>query len=163
MNEVNYRATGEADLPLLLSLIRELAADEDFPDAVTVEIDDLESSLFGAHPAAEAWIIEVDDKAAGYVIFYHSFSSTTGKRGLHLEDLYLRPAYRGLGIGKQTLARLAQLALERGCGRFEWWVLDWNHKASDFYETMGARKMHELRIFRLAGEQISRLAAPTES
>ncbi len=159
MSEVEFVAARESDVELILTLIRELAQVEEFPDAVSVDAESLRRNLFGEQPAAEVLLIRVDGKAAGYAMFYHSFASTTGKRGLHLEDLYIRPAYQGRGIGKLALGRLARLAEQRQCGRFEWWVLKWNRAADGFYRGLGARKMKELRIFRLQGEEIKRVAA----
>ena len=154
MTELVIEEAAEVDIPLILELIKELAVAENYPGDVTATEEELKTNLFGEQPAAEVLLLYVKDAPAGYIIFYHSFSTITGKKGLHLEDLYVRPQFQGLGIGKKALGRLATIAKNRGCGRFEWWALKWNNMATSFYQSIGARKMKELRIFRLQGEEI---------
>jgi GNAT superfamily N-acetyltransferase len=119
---------------------------------------DVRASLFGEKPDAEVLIAELDGAAAGFALFFHNYSTFLGRRGLYLEDLFVVPEYRGRGIGRALMARLARLALERNCGRFEWWVLDWNEPAIRFYRSLGARAMDEWTVYRLAGEPLARLA-----
>jgi GNAT superfamily N-acetyltransferase len=128
----------EADLPLLLAFITELAQYEKLEHQVVATPLTLQHALFGPRPAAEALIARIGGEPAGFALYFHNFSTFLGKRGLYLEDLFVRPAFRGHGIGKALLVRLARLALERDCGRFEWAVLDWNRPARDFYEALGA-------------------------
>ena len=146
------------DVPLLLELIRELAAAQRFPGELTVTDRDLRASLFGNNAAAEAVIGYVDGNAVSYAVFYHTFATTTGKRGLHLDDLLVRPHAQGRGIGRKMLGYLARVARERGCARFEWWTLDWNDRAIAFYESVGARNVEHLRVFRLSGEALDRVS-----
>jgi len=154
MTELYFRKASQSDSHLIVELIKELAEAEKFPHEVTVTEQDLKENLFGDNPAAEVLLFYSEDTPAGFIVFYHSFSTTTGKRGLHLDDLYVRPNFQGRGFGKKALGKLASIAKDRGCGRFEWWALKWNEKAAELYENIGARKMTELRIFRLQGEEI---------
>lgn len=154
MTELEIKEAAETDIPLILKLIKELADAEKFPGEVQATEQQLKENLFGEHPAAEVLLLYVRGAPAGYVIFYHSFSTITGKRGLHLDDLYVRPEFQGRGIGKKALGRLATIAKNRGCGRFEWWALKWNSAATSFYENLGAQRMKELRIFRLQGDEL---------
>jgi GNAT superfamily N-acetyltransferase len=142
------------DVPQLVEFINELAESESFPEEVTVSEDDLRANLFGAEPAAEAVIGYLDDDPVSFAVFYQTFATTTGKRGLHIDDLYVRPHAQTRGIGRKMLGYLAQLAHERGCGRMEWWVLDWNDRAARFYQGVGAKHVGHLRIFRLAGDSL---------
>jgi GNAT superfamily N-acetyltransferase len=118
----------------------------------------LRESLFGARPAAEVLLAELDGETAGFALFFHNFSTWQGRRGLYLEDLFVRPAMRGRGIGKALLCELAHIAMERGCARMEWAVLDWNTPAIDFYRSLSAVPMDEWTIFRLTGPAIGGLA-----
>lgn len=147
-----------ADVPVLLALVRELAAYERAADQVAATPELLHEALFGPKPAAEALIAERDGAAVGMALFFHNFSTWTGRRGLYLEDLYVTPAARGAGVGKALLKRLAEIAVARGCARFEWAVLDWNRPAIDFYRAMGAETMDEWRICRVRGEALAALA-----
>jgi GNAT superfamily N-acetyltransferase len=147
-----------ADVPLVLELIRELAAYEHEPEAAVATPALIERALFGERPAAEAVIARYDGEPAGLALWFQSFSTWTGLPGLWLEDLFVRPAFRRNGIGRALLAYLARLCVERGYGRFEWSVLDWNTPAVDFYRSLGARPMDEWTIFRLEGDAIRRLA-----
>lgn len=119
---------------------------------------DIRASLFGEQPQAEVLIAEVGDDAAGFALFFHNYSTFLGRRGLYLEDLFVFPAHRGRGVGRALMVRLAQVAIERNCGRFEWWVLDWNEPAIRFYESLGARAMSDWTVYRLTGEPLARLA-----
>jgi GNAT superfamily N-acetyltransferase len=155
---VALRPAERGDVPLLLALVRELAAYEREPDAVLATEAMLDDALFGARPAAEAVVAEADGAAVGFALFFHNFSTWTGRRGLYLEDLYVRPAARGRGVGRALLAHLAGLAVARGCGRFEWSVLDWNAPAVGFYRALGARAMDGWTTMRLDGAALARLA-----
>lgn len=148
-----------ADVPVILHLVRELAIYERALDKVVATEALLHDAMFAATPAAEALIAEVDGAPVGLALFFHNFSTWTGWRGLYLEDLYVTPEARGLGIGKALLQRLAAVAVERGCARFEWQVLTWNTPAIDFYRAMGAELMEEWRTCRVSGDALARLAA----
>ena len=154
ITDCKIRTAVVSDVPLILSLIKELAEIEKFPFEITVTERDLEKSLFGTSPAAEVLIFELGEDTAGFAVFYQTFATTTGRPGLHLDDLYVRPQFQGSGIGKKILGHIASLARDRGCSRFEWWALETNEKAIGFYQSVGARKMDELRIFRLQEEDI---------
>jgi GNAT superfamily N-acetyltransferase len=119
----------------------------------------LRSALFGPRPAAEALIARIDGDPAGFALYFHNFSTFLGKHGLYLEDLFVRPAFRGRAVGKALLVRLARLALERDCGRFEWAVLDWNRPARDFYEALGAEANSAWISYRITGDALERLAS----
>ncbi|MFZ5794128.1 MAG: GNAT family N-acetyltransferase [Sphingomonas sp.] len=156
----HIRPATPADVPLILHLVRELAEFEREPDKVVATEPLLQDALFGAHPAAEAVIAELDGKPVGMALFFHNFSTWTGWRGLYLEDLYVTPEARGAGVGKALLKHLAALAVARGCTRFEWSVLDWNEKAIAFYRSMGALPMEEWTVYRVTGEALATLAEP---
>ena len=147
------------DVPLVRQLIAELAEYERLAHAAVATDDDLRAQLFGAHPAAEVLIGEVDGVPAGFALFFHNFSTFLGKRGLYLEDLFVRPAARGVGLGKHLMAALARIAVQRDCGRFEWSVLDWNAPAIGFYRRIGATGMDEWTVQRLEGEALHALAS----
>ena len=147
-----------ADAALVLRLIRGLAEYERLADEAPVTEADVRHSLFGEQPQAEVLIAEIDGDPAGFALFFHNYSTFLGRRGLYLEDLFVLPSHRGRGIGRALMARLARLATERECGRFEWWVLDWNRSAIRFYESLGARAMSEWTVYRLTGEPLERLA-----
>ena len=147
------------DVPLIRALIAELAEYERLADAAVATDDDLRAQLFGAQPAAEVLIGEVDGEAAGFALFFHNFSTFLGKRGLYLEDVFVRPAFRGAGLGRHLMATLARIAVQRGCGRFEWSVLDWNEPAIRFYRSLGATGMDGWTVQRLDGEGLHALAA----
>ena len=147
------------DVPLIRQLIAELAEYERLADAAVATDDDLREQLFGAHPAAEVLVGEVDGEAAGFALFFHNFSTFLGKRGLYLEDLFVRPAFRGAGLGKHLMAALARIAVQRDCGRFEWSVLDWNAPAIGFYRKLGATGLDEWTVQRLEGDALHSLAS----
>lgn len=147
------------DVPLIRALIAELAEYERLADAAVATDADLRAQLFGVAPAAEVLIGEVDGEPAGFALFFHNFSTFLGKRGLYLEDLFVRPAARGVGLGKHLMAALARIAVQRDCGRFEWSVLDWNAPAIGFYRRIGAVGMDEWTVQRLEGEALHALAS----
>ncbi len=155
---ITIRSAAPADVATILGFVRELAEFEREPDAVTATGPHLQDALFGPHPAAEAVIAEQDGVAVGMAVFFHNFSTWTGVRGIWLEDLYVTPAARGSGAGKALLVHLAGLAVDRGCARFEWAVLDWNVRAIDFYRAMGAEAMDEWTTQRVSGEALVKLA-----
>ena len=148
----------EADAGLILSLIRELAAYERLSHAVTAAEEDVAASLFGEHPEAEVRIARWAGEPAGFALFFMNYSTFLGRRGIYLEDLFVREAHRRRGIGRALLRDLARIAVERGCGRLEWAVLDWNTPAIGFYEKLGATPMSEWTVFRLEGAALARLA-----
>ena len=148
-----------ADVPLILALIGELADYEKLRHEANATEESLASALFGARPTAEAVIARSEGQAAGFALFFHNFSTFLGKPGLYLEDLFVRPEFRGRAIGKALLSYLAALAVARGCGRFEWQVLDWNQSARDFYESLGARANSAWINYRMSGEALQELAA----
>ena len=151
-----------ADVPLILALIRDLAEYERMADQVEATEADIGRALFGERPCAEAVIARAGDEAVGFALFFHTFSTFVGRRGLYLEDLYVRPAFRGRGIGRRLLAHLAALAVERGCGRFEWSVLDWNAPAIAAYQRVGAVPMDDWTVYRLTGDGLRALAAEAQ-
>ena len=146
-----------AEVPLLLELIRELAEFEQLLHAVDATVESLHAALFGPQPACEAVVARVDGEPVGFALYFHNFSTFRARRGLYLEDLYVRPAMRGRGVGKALLVHLAGIAVQRGCARFEWAVLDWNQRAIDFYRSMGAVPMDEWTVFRVSGEALAAL------
>ena len=151
-------ATAE-DLPLILSLIRELAEFERLLDQVTASEEQLRDSLFGARPYAEVVIAWMGEEATGFALFFHNYSTFLAKPGIYLEDLYVRPKFRGEGCGKLLLRHLAKLAVQRGCGRLEWSVLDWNQRAIDFYQSLGAKPLDEWTMYRVTGAALQQLAS----
>lgn len=146
------------DVPLILKFIRELAQYEQLLHEVVATEQDLEQSLFGERPAAEVVIGEFAGQAVSFALFFHNYSTFLGKPGLYLEDLYVTPAMRGKGLGKIMLAYLAHLAVQRNCGRFEWWVLDWNTSAIEFYHRLGAVPMSDWTVQRVHGSALQQLA-----
>jgi GNAT superfamily N-acetyltransferase len=147
-----------ADVPLVLCFIRELAEYERLSHAVTATEELLAEQLFGEPRGAEAIVAREGSEPVGFALFFHNFSTFVGRRGLYLEDLFVRPGHRGRGVGRALLQHLAALAVARGCGRFEWAVLDWNQPAIRFYRSLGARPMDDWTTFRLDGEALVRLA-----
>lgn len=148
----------EIDVPLILSFIKELAEYERLPHEVVATEELLRQSLFGERSYAECLIAYQDHTPAGFALFFHNFSTFRGRPGLYLEDLYVRPQMRGMGIGRALFLRLAKLARERRCGRMEWAVLDWNEPAIRFYKSLGAIPMDEWTVFRLTTEALNQLA-----
>ena len=161
---VRLRPAHRGDVPLILELIRELAEYERLLHEVVATPEELEAHLFGDHPGAEVILAEWQDAPgegepvpAGFALFFPTFSTFLGRPGIHLEDLFVRPAFRGRGIGRALLAHLAGIVVERGWGRLEWNVLDWNEPAIGFYRTLGALPMEEWTTFRLTGEALEAL------
>jgi GNAT superfamily N-acetyltransferase len=156
------RPAAPADIPLILALIRELADYERAPEQAVATDELLHRHLFGdglgRGPTAECLIGELDGRPEGFALFFHNFSTWLGKPGLYLEDLFVRPAARGRGLGKALFQRVAAIALERGCPRLEWSVLDWNTPAIGFYTSMGARPMDEWTVYRLTGPALAQAA-----
>lgn len=154
----DIRPATREDIPALLGLIRELAVYEKLEHLVVADEAMLARELFGKDSCAEALLCHADGQAVGMALYFHNFSTFLGRKGLYLEDLYVQPAHRGRGYGKALLLRLARIAHERGCGRFEWMVLDWNAPSIRFYESLGAVRMEEWRLFRVTGEALEKLA-----
>lgn len=148
----------EADVPEILSFINQLAKFEKLEHEVKVTAINLKNHLFGANPMAEVIFISEGGTRAGFALFFHNFSTFLGLPGIYLEDLFVRPEYRGKGYGKRLLAFLAKTAVERGCGRLEWWVLDWNKEAINFYHSLGAVSMSDWTVQRVTGPALQTLA-----
>lgn len=157
MPHLSIRPATPDDVPLILTLIGELAAYERAPEEACATPELMHDALFGARPACECVIGEIDGAAQGFALFFHNFSTWKGRRGLYLEDLFVRPAARGSGLGRALLLHLAAIARERRCARMEWAVLDWNEPAIGFYRKLGAVPMSEWTTFRVAGEALERL------
>ena len=150
-------------MPLILALINELAEYEKLRHESVATEASIHRALFGPRPRAETVIARCGGEAAGFALFFYNFSTFLGKPGLYLEDLFVRPAYRGRAIGKSLLSYLAALAVERDCGRFQWQVLDWNKPARDFYESLGAHADEAWINYRITGDALRRLAGISES
>ena len=146
------------DVLIILQLIRDLATYERAPNEVTATEEQLVEVLFGPRPSAEVLLAFEQDTAVGFAVFFHNFSTWLGRPGLYLEDLFVKPEVRGKGYGRALLVHLAKIARERGCGRMEWAVLDWNDPAIQFYHKLGAAPMDEWTVFRLTGDGIAKLA-----
>lgn len=155
---VEIRPANEADLPLILTLVRELAEYERLSHEVVATEAGFREALFGERRVAEVLVGHVDEEPAGFALFFHSFSTFLGRPGIYLEDLYVRPDFRGAGLGESFLKRLARLARDRGCGRLEWSVLKWNEPALRFYESLDATPMDGWTVYRLTGEELRGLA-----
>ena len=154
------RPAVETDVPLILAMIRELAEFERLAHEVVADEASLRDALFGVRPAAEVLLgFEPDGTPMGFALFFQNFSTFLARRGIYLEDLYVRPDKRGRGLGRALLTRLAQLAVARGCGRLEWAVLDWNENAIGFYRKLGARVLDDWRICRVTGDALQTLGA----
>ena len=148
------------DVPAILRLIQGLADYEKLSHEVVANEEALRRTLFSDRPAAETLLAFVGDEAVGFALFFHNYSTFLARPGIYLEDLFVVPEHRGHGIGRALLTRLAQIAVERECGRLEWSVLDWNEPAIRFYKSLGAEPMDEWTIFRVTGERLRRLGAP---
>ena len=162
--ETEIRPATEADVPVILRFIRDLAAYEKLEHEVVATEDALRQWLFGERPAAEVVLLEESSTSGApdpvaFALFFHNFSTFLGRPGIYLEDLFVRPDRRGKGYGRRMLAHLASLAVERGCGRLEWAVLDWNEPAISFYRKLGAVAMDEWTVFRLTGAELQNLAS----
>lgn len=158
MTNLHIEPARESDVPLILSFIREFAEYVRLSDAVAATEETLRETLFGSQRYAEVLLARLADRPVGFAIFFHNFSTFLGKPGLYLEDLFVLPEYRSQGVGKAFLVHLARLAVERGCGRFEWAVLDWNESAIAFYKRLGAVPLEDVTVFRLAGDSLKKLA-----
>ena len=158
MTGVTIRPATRGDVPVILELIRGLAEYEKLAHECVASQARLAESLFGARPEAEVLIAEADGRPAGFALFFHNYSTFLAKQGIYLEDLFVKPEFRGRGIGKALLTHLARLAGERNCGRLEWSVLDWNRDAIRFYESLGAKAMDEWTVYRVTGDALRHLA-----
>ena len=154
---LRFRYAERQDVSLILKFIRELAAYEKMLDEVVADEATLEEWIFD-RKKAEVIFAMVDNKEIGFALFFHNFSTFLGKAGIYLEDLYVMPEYRGNGYGKALLKKLAAIAVERKCGRLEWWCLDWNKPSIDFYLSLGAEPMSDWTVYRITGNTLSDLA-----
>ncbi len=159
MANIYITPASESDIPLILAFIKEFAEYVRLSHEVAATEETLQEALFGSRRYAEVLIARLGDRPAGFAIFFHNFSTFLGKPGIYLEDLFVLPEFRSQGIGKAFLIYLARLAVERGCGRFEWSVLDWNESAIAFYKRLGAIPLEDVTVFRLTGEALNRLAS----
>ncbi|MEM5419510.1 MULTISPECIES: GNAT family N-acetyltransferase [Paraburkholderia] len=157
------RAATAADVGAMHALMYELAEFEKLTHLFTGTADGLADALFGTRPAAEALVAEDAGRIVGYALFFHNYSTFLSRRGLYLEDLYVQPSQRGTGLGTAMLRALAAIAVERGCARFEWTVLDWNTPAIGFYEKLGATVLPDWRVVRMTGDALEKLAAAGET
>lgn len=158
MNEIcTFRQATRTDVPLILRFIRDLARYEQLEHEVVATPVLLEEWLFDKEKA-EVLFAVVEGKEVGFALFFHNFSTFLGRAGIYLEDLYVAPAYRGRGIGRAFFHELVKIAAERGCGRLEWWCLDWNQPSIDFYTSLGAEAMDDWTVYRISGETLQRLA-----
>ncbi len=155
---VRIRPAIRDDVPVIAELIRGLARYEKLEDQVVMTEALLDTALFGERPYAEVVLAEDEGRSVGFALFFHNFSTFLGRPGIYLEDLFVLPEHRGGGIGRTLLAHLARLAVERGCGRLEWAVLDWNREAIGFYLRLGAKANSEWTVYRLTGEALTDLA-----
>ncbi len=153
---MNYRFATREDVPLILYFIKELAAYEEMLDEVVADEETLEEWLFDKQKAEVIFALD-QDQEAGFALFFHNFSTFLGRSGIYLEDLYVKPEYRGKGYGKGLIKTLAKIAVERGCGRLEWWCLDWNRPSIDFYLSLGAKPMQDWTVYRIDGETLKNL------
>lgn len=158
MDTIKFRKASRRDLPLILKFIKELAEYENLLDQVVATEEILDEWIFGKDKAEVIFVME-DEKEVGFALFFHNFSTFLGRAGIYLEDLYVMPEYRKKGYGKALLERLAQIAVERGCGRLEWWVLDWNKDSIDFYKSLGAEPMDDWTVFRITGDTLQELGS----
>lgn len=152
------RRANKVDAQQILDLINELAEYEQAPDQVQATISNLEETLFSDDPRVFCDLVDVDGEVAGMAIWFLNYSTWQGKHGIYLEDLYVRPEFRGQGYGKALLIHLAKICRQEGYGRLQWWVLDWNQPAIDFYRGLGAEAMDEWTVFRVSGEELDQLA-----
>ncbi len=157
MEKINFRYAKETDAALILDFIKGLAEYEKMLDEVIATEDLLKEWIFEKKKAEVIFALE-DGKEVGFALFFHNFSTFLGRAGIYLEDLFVKPEYRGKGYGKGLLKKLAQIAVERGCGRLEWWCLDWNKPSIDFYLSLGAEPMDEWTTYRVTGENLNKLA-----
>ena len=158
LTDFQIRPAGVGDVPIILELIRDLATYERAPEKVTATEEQLVDVLFGERPVAEVLLAFEAESPVGFAVYFYNFSTWLGRPGLYLEDLFVKPEKRGKGYGRALLVELAKIAHERGCGRMEWAVLDWNEPAIKFYRALGAQPMHEWTVFRLTRDEIASLA-----
>ncbi len=163
LRKLTIREGRPADVPLILQFIRSLAEYEKLSHECIATEDALTDELFGPKASAEVLLAFLDDEAVGFALYFHNFSTFTGRKGLYLEDLFVKPEFRGGGIGRALLRRLARIAVSRDCARFEWAVLDWNEPAIRFYETIGAIPQNDWTVYRLTGEPLRRLATEDDT
>ena len=156
MNKLQFRFAEEKDVALILHFIKDLAEYEKMLHEVVATEELLKEWIFEKHRAEVIFALN-DDTEVGFALFFHNFSTFLGRSGIYLEDLYVKPEYRGNGYGKSLLKKLAQIAFERGCGRLEWWCLDWNKPSIDFYLSLGAEPMENWTVYRIAGETLNRM------
>lgn len=156
-DRLNFRSAERKDIPLILQFIKELADYENMLNEVVADEETLETWIFDKQKAEVIFAVE-NEKEVGFALFFHNFSTFLGRAGLYLEDLYVRPEFRGKGYGKAILKKLAAIAVERGCGRLEWWCLDWNKPSIDFYLSLGAEPMSDWTVYRIAGDTLKHLA-----
>lgn len=154
---VTFRFAQRADTPLILQYIKDLAAYEKMTDEVVADEKTLEHWIFDKQKA-EVLFAVVEGADVGFALFFHNFSTFLGRAGIYLEDLYVKPEYRGNGYGKAIIKKIASIAVERGCGRLEWWCLNWNQPSIDFYRSLGAEPMSDWTVFRIAGDTLTNLA-----
>jgi GNAT superfamily N-acetyltransferase len=155
---MTIRPATRDDVPLILAFIQELAAYEKLAREVVATEASLAATLFGPKPAAEVLIAEFEGAPAGFALYFHNYSTFLGRPGIFLEDLFVRPDARGRGVGRALLSCLARIAVERGCGRLEWAVLDWNESAIGFYRKLGATAMNDWTVYRLTGDALVKVA-----
>ncbi|MDO4291164.1 MAG: GNAT family N-acetyltransferase [Eggerthellaceae bacterium] len=153
-----FRFAAREDTPLILEFIRALADYEHMTDDVVADVPTLETWLFDRQKAEVLFVLDSDGREAGFALFFHNFSTFLGRAGIYLEDLFVKPEYRGCGYGKALLKRLAEITVERGCGRLEWCCLDWNQPSIDFYLSLGAQPMDEWTTYRLTGKTLEEFA-----
>ncbi|MDM8347774.1 GNAT family N-acetyltransferase [Pseudomonas sp. sp1636] len=161
MPHLHIRSAQRDDIELILGFIRELAEYEKLSDQVVASPAQMAEHLFGIRPFAEVLIGELDGAAAGFALFFHNYSTFLGKPGIYLEDLYVRASARGAGLGSALLGKLASLAVERGCARLEWSVLDWNQPSIGFYQNLGAQPLDDWTVYRLTGPALHELSRRT--
>lgn len=157
MEQMQFRFAEEKDVPLILQFIKDLAEYEHMLDEVVATEELLTEWIFQKEKAEVIFVLK-DGQEVGFALFFHNFSTFLGRAGLYLEDLYVKPEYRHKGYGKGLLKKLAQIAVERGCGRLEWWCLDWNQPSIDFYLSLGAEPMEDWTVYRIAGDTLQKLA-----
>src|SRR5215831_19222045 len=162
-SDFKIRRARAKDVPIILELIRDLATYERAPDEVTATEEQLVDVLFGEKPVAEVLLAFEGKSPVGFAVYFFNFSTWLGRPGLYLEDLFVKPSKRGKGYGRALLVELAKIARDRGCGRMEWAVLDWNEPAINFYRALGAKPMHEWTVFRLTRDGIAKLADAAET
>lgn len=156
-NKLTFRYAERKDVPLILQFIKDLAEYEKMLDEVVADEATLEEWIFDQKKAEVLFAME-EGKEVGFALFFHNFSTFLGRAGLYLEDLFVQPEHRGKGYGKRILQKLASIAVERKCGRLEWWCLDWNQPSIDFYLSLGAEPMSDWTVYRIAGDTLQNLA-----